>query len=181
MVLSLKSYSISSKLRPRVSGKYLITKYIAKMPINANIKNTHSVLRALFNTGNNCATISVPKFNTSVAKPVAAPRARIGNISGNITQRIGPHVKPKNTINSDKHTIIITAEDSIPIVQIRIAITRSDMTIPMFPVISSFLRSILSAINTATIVTSTLIVPIPTVPRIDVASPRPALLKIVGA
>ena len=41
-----KSYSISSKLRPRVSGKYLITKIIANTPIIAKIKNTHSVLNA---------------------------------------------------------------------------------------------------------------------------------------
>ncbi len=66
-------------------------------------------------------------------------------------------------------------------VHIKIAIISNEATIPIFPVINNFLRSTLSAINTATIVTSTLIVPIPTVPKIEVASPNPALLKIVGA
>jgi len=146
--------------------------------MNAKIKNTHSVLNASLNIGKNNDTISVPIFSTSAEMPVAAPRARIGNNSGSITHRTGPQEIPKNTINNDKQTIIIHADEAIPIVQIKIAIINNEAIIPILPPTSSFLRSILSTTKMATIVTRTLIVPIPTEPNIDAASPSPALAKI---
>ena len=57
----------------------------------------------------------------------------------------------------------------------------NEETIPILPITSKRLRSTLSIIIIATIVIKTLTVPIPTVPKIDVASPKPALLNIVGA
>ena len=69
---------------------------------------------------------------------VAAPRARIGNNSGSITHRTGPQEIPKNTINNDKQTIIIHADEAIPIVQIKIAIINNEAIIPILPPTSSF-------------------------------------------
>ncbi len=54
----------------------------------------------------------------------------------------------------------------------------SDAIIPILPMTNNFLRSILSTTNNAAIVTRTLIIPIPTEPKIDAASPKPALAKI---
>ena len=110
-VLERKSASISSKLRPRVSGKYLITKIKAQIPIAAKIKNTCSTDNISVKIGKNCATSKLPIDSTSAATPVAAPRARIGNNSGNITQSTGPHVKPKNIMNKVKQATIIHADD----------------------------------------------------------------------
>ena len=109
--------------------------------------------------------------------PVAAPRARIGNNSGSITHRTGPQEIPKNTINNDKQTIIIHADEAIPIVQIKIAIINNEAIIPILPPTSSFTINLIYY-KMATIVTRTLIVPIPTEPNIDAASPSPALAKI---
>ena len=145
--------------------------------MNAKIKNTHSVLNASLNIGKNNDTISVPIFSTSAEMPVAAPRARIGNNSGSITHRTGPQEIPKNTINNDKQTIIIHADEAIPIVQIKIAIINNEAIIPILPPTSSFTINLIYY-KMATIVTRTLIVPIPTEPNIDAASPSPALAKI---
>ena len=145
--------------------------------MNAKIKNTHSVLNASLNIGKNNDTISVPIFSTSAEMPVAAPRARIGNNSGSITHRTGPQEIPKNTINNDKQTIIIHADEAIPIVQIKIAIINNEAIIPILPPTSNFTINLIYY-KMATIVTRTLIVPIPTEPNIDAASPSPALAKI---
>ncbi|BFL66597.1 hypothetical protein ACUXN8_000068 [Staphylococcus capitis] len=95
-----------------------------------------------------------------------------------MTHNTGPHEIPKKTINRDKHKIIIHADDAIPIVQINTAMMISDAIIPILPMTNNFLRSILSTTNNAAIVTRTLIIPIPTEPKIDAASPKPALAKI---
>ena len=145
--------------------------------MNAKIKNTHSVLNASLNIGKNNDTISVPIFSTSAEIPVAAPRARIGNNSGSITHRTGPQEIPKNTINNDKQIIIIHADEAIPIVQIKIAIINNEAIIPILPPTSNFYINLIYY-KMATIVTRTLIVPIPTEPNIDAASPSPALAKI---
>src|SRR5699024_2526260 len=180
-VLDLKSASISSKLRPRVSGKYLITKIKAQTPIAAKIKKTCSTDKTSVKIGNNCATSKLPIDSTKAAIPVAAPRARVGGDFGNITQSTGPQVKPKKMMKSVRQATIIHAEDWIPTVQTNIAMINSEATIPIVPMTNNRLRSILSIIIIATIVIRTFTVPIPTVPNIEVASPRPALLNIVGA
>ena len=56
----------------------------------------------------------------------------------------------------------------------------NEATMPMLPITNKRLRSTLSIIIIAIIVINTLTVPIPTVPKIEVASPSPALLKIEG-
>ena len=134
-------------------------------------------------SGKNCATNKLPIDNDNVAIPVAAPLALIGNSSGNMIHKIGPQVNAKKTMNNVKHATIIHAPtvECNPIVHTSVAIISNEQTIPILPVMSSFLRSILSMIYIANIVTITLTDPIPTVPSIAVASPKPALLKIVGA
>ena len=64
-VLDLKSASISSKLRPRVSGKYLITKIKAQTPIAAKIKKTCSTDKTSVKIVNNCATSKRPYYDCS--------------------------------------------------------------------------------------------------------------------
>src|SRR5699024_6460889 len=147
-VLFLKSTSISSKLRPLVSGRYLITNIIAKIPITAKIKNTSSILNTDVSIGNNSATNKLPIDSDNVAIPVAAPLALIGNNSGSITHNIGPQVNAKNTINSVRQATIIQAPtvEPRPIVHTNPAIISNDPTIPMLPVINSFFLSILSMI-----------------------------------
>src|SRR5699024_12362269 len=87
------SASISSKLRPRVSGRYLITKIKAPTPTAAKIKKTSPTTSTPGNIGNNCATNKLPIDKDSAEIPDDAPRPSIGNKYRSGTHRTGTEVK----------------------------------------------------------------------------------------
>src|SRR5215211_6550273 len=101
-----KSSSISSKLRPLVSGTKKEAKRKAKIPIAAKMKNTNPVPNAS-RTGNVKPTTKFPSQFEKVAVPMAVPRALKGKISPSIIHTMPPQLSEKLILKNARHAIAI--------------------------------------------------------------------------
>ena len=84
--------SISSRVRPRVSGVSFQKKTVATAQIAANVKNAACMPRVVTNQGKTNATRALLLQVTNVAIDEPRPLTRLGKISGVITQ-ITEHIE----------------------------------------------------------------------------------------
>ena len=109
-VRNRNSCSISAKLRPRVSGRYLITKNIASTPIAAKLRIPILYLNYDLKLGIIVQRLTYQSL-ILMLQCLLLLLLRVGNNSGNMTHKTGPHEIPKNTMNNDKQIIMTQADD----------------------------------------------------------------------
>lgn len=85
----VRMFSISSKDLPLVSGKYFKINRNPAKQMPAYTQNVPAAPSPLFNSGNVKVNTKQAIQSPKVAKAIAAPLMRLGNISESITHTIG--------------------------------------------------------------------------------------------